>query len=120
MAILAFITLMILCFLPGGALAAGVSVDAHVDLTEITIGDRVNLEVVITADTTLEVVLPDLEILLGVYEVKDYEHADPIIDENGRRVHRYWYNLTTWTTGRWLIPPLIGTHRPCRGMRRPR
>ncbi|MFC1476103.1 hypothetical protein ACFLQW_03780 [Candidatus Zixiibacteriota bacterium] len=90
-------------------MAAGVSVDAHVDLTEITIGDRVNLEVVITADTTLDVVLPDMEILLGVFEVKDYEHAEPVIDETGRRIHRYWYNLTTWTTGRWLIPPLTAT-----------
>ena len=73
MAILVFITLMIFCALPGGAWAAGVSVDAQVDLTEITIGDRVNLEVVITADTTLEVVLPDMEILLGMSVLKHVE-----------------------------------------------
>ena len=89
-----------------GADAPGVSVDARVDRTEITIGDRVNLEVVVTADTTLDVVLPQAEELLGIFEVKDYARLDPIIDDSGRRVSRFWYNLTTWTTGRWVVPPL--------------
>ena len=116
MAMLLFITLMIFCVLPAVAHAEGVSVDARVDLTEITIGDRINLDVVITVDTTLEVILPDMEILLGVFEVKDYDHADPIVDETGRRVHRYWYNLTTWTTGRWLIPPLTASFTDSTGL----
>ena len=67
--------------------AQGVSVDAQVDRTKITIGDRINLDVAITADTTLEIILPAMEQLLGVYEVKDYEHLGPTIDEAGRRVH---------------------------------
>lgn len=109
MARLLCITVLVLCLMPVAVHAVGVSAEARVDRTEITIGDRINLDVVITADTALEVVLPDMEILLGVFEVKDYDHADPSIDDAGRRVHRYWYNLTTWTTGRWLIPPLTAT-----------
>jgi len=99
------ISLVVLLFHLGETYAQGVSVDAHVDRTEITIGDRVNLEVTVAADTTLKIVLPAMEQLLGVFEVKDYEHLDPTIDDGGRRVYRYRYNLTTWTTGRWLIPP---------------
>jgi len=116
MAILIFITLRIVCVLPAVAHAEGVSVAARVDRTEITIGDRLNLNVTIIADTTLEVVLPNMEILLGVFEVKDYEHADPTIDETGGRVHRYRYNLTTWTTGRWLIPPLTASFTDSTGL----
>jgi rhodanese-related sulfurtransferase len=97
------------CALPASAQAAGVTVEAGVDRTQITIGDLVDLRVTITADTTLNVVLPNMDILLGVFEVKEYNHADPFVDQDGRRVFQYQYNLTTWTTGRWLIPPLTDT-----------
>ena len=95
--------------LPVCAFGQGASVDVRVDRTEITIGDLINLEVIVTADTTLEIVLPPTEDLLGVFEVKDFQSFDPAIDQAGRRVYRSWYHLTTWTTGRWLVPPFTVT-----------
>jgi len=89
--------------------AQGVSVDARLDRTEITVGDRVNLDISISADTTLDIVLPPTEDLLGVFEVKDYQSSDPVINDEGRREYHYWFNMTTWTTGRWLVPPLTVT-----------
>jgi hypothetical protein len=89
--------------------AQGVSIDVRVDRTEVTIGDRVNLEVVVTADTVFNVVLPPTEEALGVFEVKDFRQFDPATDKAGRRVYRSQYNVTTWTTGRWVVPPLTVT-----------
>jgi len=100
---------VLICLMSDNGYAVGVSVEAQVDRTEITIGDLINLDVTIAADTTLEVILPKMDVLLGVFEVKDYNQADPFIDKDGRRIHRYQYNLTTWTTGLWLIPPLTAS-----------
>jgi len=91
------------------AFAQGVTVNARLDRTEITVGDRVNLDISITADTTLDIVLPPTEDLLGVFEVKDYQSKDPFINDQGRREYHYWFDMTTWTTGRWLVPPLTVT-----------
>ncbi len=101
------IAVAVLC--PVISAAQNVSVTASVDRTEITIGDLVNLEVVVVADTTLKIKLPPTEGLLGVFEVKDYNIADPVIDENGQQVFRSQFSLTTWTTGTWLVPPLTVT-----------
>ena len=88
----------------------GVSVNVRADQTQITVGDRINLEVVITADTTLSVVLPATEDALGVFEIKDFRRFDPTVDKSGQRVYRSQFNMTTWTTGRWVVPPLVVTY----------
>lgn len=90
--------------------AQGVSITAEVDKTEITIGDLIELDITIEADTALEVTLPDLSLILDAYEVKDYRRADPVLRDDGIRVHEYACSLTTWTTGRWVIPPLSVTY----------
>jgi hypothetical protein len=31
------------------------------------------------------------------------------VNQDGRREYQYWFDMTTWTTGRWLVPPLTVT-----------
>ncbi len=94
----------------GTAAAEGVSITAEVDKTEITIGDLIELGITVEADTALDVTLPDLSLILDAYEVKDYRQAEPVIRRDGTRVHEYSCSLTTWTTGRWVIPPMTVTY----------
>jgi len=84
-----------------------VAIDVRADRTEITIGDRLNLDVTVTADTTLNVVLPSSEDALGAFEIKDFRRFEPTVDQSGRRVFRSQFNITTWTTGTWVVPPLV-------------
>ena len=82
-----------------------ISVESKLDKQSVTIGDRVNYTVIITADTNLVVDSLVIGSNLGAFEIKDFTPRESQIAD-GLRIYKQSYQLTTFTTGAYQIPPL--------------
>ncbi len=82
-----------------------VSVASRVDKATITIGDTVRYTVRLSRDEKVQVRWPSLGANLGVFEIRDYDKGEPR-KENSRMVEEIAYTISTFDTGRFVIPPL--------------
>jgi hypothetical protein len=82
-----------------------VAVESRVDKSNITIGDTVRYAVKLTHDKNVQVRWPTLGANLGAFEIRDYHKPDPR-QAKGRIVEEIAYTISTFDTGRFVIPPL--------------
>ncbi|MGH7492414.1 MAG: hypothetical protein ACREOO_08465 [bacterium] len=82
-----------------------VSVESRVDKAVITIGDTVRYTLRLSRDEKAQVRWPSLGANLGVFEIRDYAKPDPR-KEKGRVLEEISYTISTFDTGRFVIPPL--------------
>jgi hypothetical protein len=90
--------------------ASPVSVESRVDKAEITIGDTVRYSVRLSRDPKAQVRWPSLGANLGVFEIRDYDKPDPH-KEKDRVLEEISYTISTFDTGRFVIPPLAIDYR---------
>ncbi|MGH7597866.1 MAG: hypothetical protein ACREOI_16075 [bacterium] len=79
--------------------------ESRVDKSNITIGDTVRYAVKLTRDKNVQVRWPALGANLGAFEIRDYQKPDPR-QAKGRVVEEIAYTISTFDTGRFVIPPL--------------
>lgn len=82
-----------------------ISVESTIDKQSITIGDHVRYTVKISADTSLLVDSLAVGTNLGMFEIKDYTPRKSEVS-GGMRVSTESYEITTFTTGDYQIPPI--------------
>jgi hypothetical protein len=107
------IAILLASLLIGGlAWGAGeIDVTAAVDKQTAYIGDLIHYSVTITYDSTLRLVPPAVGANLGGFDVKDYHVSDEQKTEDGRRRQLLSFNIRTFTTGDYVIPPLPVEYR---------
>jgi hypothetical protein len=84
-----------------------ISVESHVDRATITIGDRILYTLKVTTDPKVKLEPLSLGSNLGAFEVKDYKINDPEKTKEGKMVNKSEYVITTFTTGEYVIPPIL-------------
>lgn len=87
-----------------------ISVESKVDRAIITIGDRIIYTLTIKSDHRIRLDPIPLGSNLGAFEIKDYKSYAPEKDEDGKIINRSEYNITTFTTGEYVIPPIEITY----------
>ncbi len=95
-----------------------IEVDAQVDTTLISIGDRVTYDLRISYAPQIAVSIPD-KISFGAFELKDSQSFPPK-ERSGLLTRRNLYTLTVYDTGRFEIPPveILYSHRDSVGQQR--
>jgi len=84
----------------------GIEIETSVDKAEIYVGDLLNYSVVITYDSTYELIPPPLGANLGAFDVKDYQTDLMSRLPDGRLRSTNNFVLSTFTTGDYVIPPI--------------
>lgn len=87
-----------------------ISVESKVDKATITIGDRIIYTLIIKSDPEIKLDPIPLGSNLGAFEIKDYKSFPPEKDKQGKVINRSEYNITTFTTGEYVIPPIEITY----------
>jgi hypothetical protein len=87
-----------------------ISVESKVDQATITIGDRIIYTLIIKSDPEIKLDPIPLGSNLGAFEVKDYKSYPEKKDKDGKIINRSEYNITTFTTGEYVIPPIEITY----------
>jgi hypothetical protein len=87
-----------------------ISVESTIDKQTITIGDRIAYTVKITSDTSLVVDSLTVGTNLGSFEVKDYKPRQSSV-KDGSRTSNESFEITTFTTGEYTIPPVTIRYR---------
>ena len=107
------IAVLLASLLLGGTALAGGGIDitAAVDKQTAYIGDLINYSVTITYDSTLKLTPPAVGANLGGFDVKDYHVSDEQKIKDGRRRQVLSFNIRTFTTGDYVIPPLPVEYR---------
>ena len=82
-----------------------IDITSGVDRSAITIGDLVHYEITVRRDKNVQVFWPGLASNLGAFEIRDYQVDDPK-KADGRFVERIRYTISTFDTGKFVIPPL--------------
>lgn len=82
-----------------------ITVESTVDKQSITIGDRIKYTVKVTADPALIVDSLSVGTNLGMFEVKDYTPRTTAT-KDGMKVSTESFEITTFTTGDYQIPPI--------------
>ena len=96
-----------------------VTVESRIDKSNITIGDTVRYTVRLTYEENVKVNWPALGANLGAFEIRDYHKPEPR-RVKGRMVEEISYTLSTFDTGRFVIPPLALDYQiPPDSLRRP-
>jgi len=85
---------------------ASVTVDSRVDKAEITIGDTVRYTLRLSREARAQVRWPSLGANLGAFEIRNYHKPEPRT-ENNRILEEISYTISTFDTGRFVIPPLV-------------
>lgn len=83
-----------------------IEVTAAVDKQTAYIGDLINYSVIITYDSALKLIPPAVGANLGGFDVKDYHVSDEKKVDQGRRQQSLSFNIRTFTTGDYVIPPM--------------
>jgi len=83
-----------------------IDVTAAVDKQSAYIGDLIKYSITITYDSTLQLTPPAAGANLGGFEVKDYDFGEEQKLDDGRRRQTISFDLRTFTTGDYVIPPL--------------
>ena len=96
-----------------------VTVESRIDKSNITIGDTVRYTVRLTYEENVKVNWPALGANLGAFEIRDYHKPEPR-RVKGRMVEEISYTISTFDTGRFVIPPLALDYQiPPDSLRRP-
>jgi len=77
---------------------APVEVQTLVEPKTVTIGTPFRYTIRVVADKDVEVVIPQLSVQVGEFEVTDFGSAPPR-EEHGRVLSERWYTLLTYTPG---------------------
>jgi hypothetical protein len=77
-----------------------------VDRATITIGDRILYTLTVKTDPGVKLEPLALGSNLGAFEVKDYKIYDPEKTKDGKIMNKSEYDITTFTTGEHVIPPI--------------
>ena len=83
-----------------------VTVAIDVDKEEITIADRLNLKISVTAEENYEVELPGFGEKLEQFGIVDYHTTQPVLVDNNRRRISRSYVLEPFLSGDYTIPPM--------------
>lgn len=83
-----------------------VIVNASVDRTDVTIGEKINFVVSIEYSPGTDVSLPEFGQNLADFTIKDFGVDQEKKLRNGRLRKREWYVLDTFLTGSYVIPAL--------------
>ncbi len=84
----------------------GVEIRTSVDRAEMFVGDLITYTLTITYDSTIELEPPPLGANLGAFDVKDYQ-PDVVTElDDGRIQSKSVFVLSTFTTGKYIIPPV--------------
>lgn len=97
-------TLLVICL----SIANGkgqVTVESMVDSNKILIGDVITYSVIIRHDANIKLDMPELAENLGQFELRDYESKEPV-KKGGEIVERTDYEISTFESGEFEIPPL--------------
>jgi hypothetical protein len=92
-----------------------ISVESEVDKATITIGDRIIYTLIIKSDPEIKLDPIPMGSNLGAFEIKDYKSFPPEKDKQGKVINRSEYNITTFTTGEYVIPPIEITYTDAKG-----
>ncbi len=84
----------------------GIEISTSVDLAEVYVGDLITYKVTIIHDSTIQLVPPPLGANLGAFDVKDYQPDLETKLPDGRIRSETKFVLSTFTTGKYIIPPL--------------
>jgi hypothetical protein len=90
--------------------ASPVTVESKIDKNRITIGDTVRYTVQLSRDEKVEVRWPTLGANLGMFEIRNYHQPEPA-ESKGRMIEEVAYTISTFDTGRFVIPPLAVEYR---------
>ncbi|MFP4458194.1 MAG: BatD family protein [Candidatus Zixiibacteriota bacterium] len=90
-------------------LVAQTSITSSIDKNEITIGEKVNYKVEIQYPKSSALNTPAIGQNLGMFEIKNFEVKDPIEQEEGNLRQEIEYEISTYTTGDYTIPPIAIT-----------
>ncbi len=85
---------------------SGVEIETSVDKAEMYIGDLITYKLTILYDSTLELIPPPLGANLGAFDVKDYQSDIITRLDDGRIKSENIFVLSTFTTGKYIIPPI--------------
>ena len=83
-----------------------VIVNAAVDHSEITIGEKVRFSITVERDEDVSVSFPEIGEALADFTVKSRGIDEPESLNNGMTLQREWYVLETFSIGSYVIPPL--------------
>jgi hypothetical protein len=81
-----------------------IEVEASVDKSVITIGDRVTYTLKISREKGMRIREPGKGTNLGMFEIKDYVVHDSVTVKN-RIVQQFDYVISVYDTGKFVIPP---------------
>ncbi len=81
-----------------------IRVNAEVDKSIITIGDRITYTLTIQHEKSLRIEQPGPGANLGQFEIKDYKIGEPL-EEGGNITQKFEYQISVFDTGRFVIPP---------------
>ncbi|MFO7890711.1 MAG: BatD family protein [bacterium] len=82
-----------------------ISLSSSVDKSRIKIGDIINYKVKVVHDKNITLKMPGMGANLGGFEIRDYEEFKPR-KEDDMIVSQAEYSISTFTTGKFVIPPL--------------
>jgi len=88
-----------------------IEVNAAVDTSRITIGDRITYTLSIDHVDTMRVEKPGEGVHLGQFEIKDYKIYEPVREE-GRILEKFEYMISVFDTGTYVIPPFPVAYFP--------
>lgn len=86
--------------------SGSISVSGEVDRKTITIGDNILYTVTVVHPQGVTVEMPPFASNLGSFEIKDYRRPEREI-ESGRVTEKAEYVISTFTTGKYTIPPVV-------------
>ncbi len=92
-----------------------ISVESKVDKATITIGDRVTYTLTIKSDPKVKLDPIPSGSNLGAFEIKDYKSYPPEKSKEEKMINKAEYNITTFTTGEYVIPPIEITYSDPQG-----
>ncbi len=103
-----FISLIFLSILVDGYRAKAdeslIRIQAEVDKSIITIGDRIHYILTIEHAQNLFIQKPGPGANLGMFEIKDFTIYDPV-EKEGKIIQKFEYEISVFDTGRFVIPP---------------
>jgi len=77
----------------------------------ITIAERLDLRVEVTADPEIEVKLPDFGESLAQFQIRDYHELPVEVGEDGKRTYAQAYDLDIFLSGEYTIPGITAKYR---------
>lgn len=100
------VLIAVIVMFPCALFAAPLDLTAKVDKETITIGDKIQYEVIIEHDDSVSVEPMGIAENLGEFEIKDYHIEEPKKTKDKRWMSKTTYIITTFTTGDFVIPPV--------------